>query len=36
VASVEPTTRTKMQDTLRLAMNPARLHFFDAKTEAAV
>jgi multiple sugar transport system ATP-binding protein len=36
VASVEPTTRTKMQDTLRLAMNPARLHFFDAKAEAAV
>jgi multiple sugar transport system ATP-binding protein len=36
VAAVEPTTRTKMQDTLRLVMNPARLHFFDAKTEAAV
>jgi multiple sugar transport system ATP-binding protein len=36
VAAVEPTTRTKMQQSLRLAMNPARLHFFDAKTEAAV
>ncbi|NJO22270.1 MAG: sn-glycerol-3-phosphate ABC transporter ATP-binding protein UgpC [Sphingomonadales bacterium] len=36
VASVEPTTRTKIQESLRLAMNPARLHFFDAKTEAAV
>ena len=36
VASVDPTTRTKMQETLRLAMNPARIHFFDAKTEAAI
>jgi multiple sugar transport system ATP-binding protein len=36
VASVEPTTRTKIEESLRLAMNPARLHFFDAKTEAAV
>jgi multiple sugar transport system ATP-binding protein len=36
VAAVDPTTRTKMQETLRLAMNPARLHFFDTKTEAAV
>ena len=36
VAAVEPTIRTKMQDTLRLAINPDRLHFFDAKTEAAV
>ena len=36
VASVEPTIRAKVQDQLRLAVNPARLHFFDAKTEAAV
>ena len=36
VASVEPTTRAKVQDTLRLAANPERLHFFDAKTEAAI
>ena len=36
VAAVEPTTRVKVQDSLRLAVNPARLHFFDAKTEAAL
>jgi multiple sugar transport system ATP-binding protein len=36
VAAVEPTTRAKVQDTLRLAVNPERLHFFDAKTEAAI
>jgi multiple sugar transport system ATP-binding protein len=36
VAAVDPTTRAKVQDSLRLAINPARLHFFDAKTEAAV
>jgi multiple sugar transport system ATP-binding protein len=36
VASVDPTTRAKIQDTLRLAANPERLHFFDAKSEAAI
>ena len=36
VAAVDPTTRAKVQDTLRLAVNPARLHFFDAKTEQAI
>jgi multiple sugar transport system ATP-binding protein len=36
VAAVEPTVRTKIQETLRLALNPDRLHFFDAKTEAAI
>ena len=36
VAAVDPTTRAKVQDSLRLAINPERLHFFDAKTEAAV
>ena len=36
VAAVDPTTRAKVQDTLRLAVNPNRLHFFDAKTEAAI
>ena len=36
VAAVEPTTRTKVQDSLRLAVNPERLHFFDAKSEVAV
>jgi multiple sugar transport system ATP-binding protein len=36
VASVEPTLRVKVHDTLRLAMRPSRLHVFDAKTEAAI
>jgi multiple sugar transport system ATP-binding protein len=36
VAAVDPTTGAKVQDNLRLAINPERLHFFDAKTEAAV
>jgi multiple sugar transport system ATP-binding protein len=36
VAAVDPTTRAKVQDTMRLAVNPARLHFFDAKTERAI
>jgi multiple sugar transport system ATP-binding protein len=36
VASVEPTTRVKVRDRLRLAMRPSRLHVFDAKTEAAI
>jgi multiple sugar transport system ATP-binding protein len=36
VAAVDPTTRAKVQDTLRLAVNPERLHFFDAQSEAAI
>jgi hypothetical protein len=28
--------RAKVRDRLRLAMNPERLHFFDASTEAAI
>jgi multiple sugar transport system ATP-binding protein len=36
VAAVDPTTRAKVQDTLRLAINPERLHFFDAKTETVI
>jgi multiple sugar transport system ATP-binding protein len=36
VASVEPTARTKVHDRVRLALNPDRLQFFDATTEAAV
>jgi multiple sugar transport system ATP-binding protein len=36
VAAVEPTVRAKVHDRLRLALNPARLHFFDAATEAAI
>jgi multiple sugar transport system ATP-binding protein len=35
-AAVEPTVRVKVRDPLRLALNPERLHFFDAETEAAV
>jgi multiple sugar transport system ATP-binding protein len=36
VAAVDPATLAKAQDQLRLAVNPERLHFFDARTEAAV
>jgi multiple sugar transport system ATP-binding protein len=36
VASVDPTTRAKVSEQLQLAINPARLHFFDSETEAAV
>jgi multiple sugar transport system ATP-binding protein len=36
VAAVEPTVRASVAETLRLAINPERLHFFDAKTEAAL
>jgi multiple sugar transport system ATP-binding protein len=36
VASVEPTLRTRVHDHLKLAINPARLHLFDAQTEAAI
>jgi multiple sugar transport system ATP-binding protein len=36
VAAVEPTVRTKTHETLRLALNPDRLHFFDAKTDSAI
>jgi multiple sugar transport system ATP-binding protein len=36
VASVEPTVTAKVHETLRLAINPARLHFFDNETEAAI
>jgi multiple sugar transport system ATP-binding protein len=36
VASVDPTLRTRVHDHLKLAMNPARLHLFDAQTEAAI
>jgi multiple sugar transport system ATP-binding protein len=36
VASVEPTVKCKVHDTLRLAMRPSRLHVFDAKTELAI
>src|SRR5436190_19175542 len=36
VASVEPSSRAKVQEQLQLAINPERLHFFDAETEAAI
>jgi len=36
VASVEPTTTAKVHEKLRLAVNPARVHFFDDETEAAI
>ena len=36
VARVEPTTRAKVHDKLRLSINQERVHFFDAKTEAAI
>jgi multiple sugar transport system ATP-binding protein len=36
VASVEPTVRAKVRDQLRLALNPERMHFFDAQSEAAI
>ena len=36
VAAVDPTIRARVQDQIRLAVNPARLHFFDAQTELAI
>jgi multiple sugar transport system ATP-binding protein len=36
VAAVDPATQAKAQDQLQLAVNPERLHFFDARTEAAI
>jgi multiple sugar transport system ATP-binding protein len=36
VASVEPTSRAKVHEQLQLAVNPERLHFFDAESEAAI
>ena len=36
VASVEPTATAKVHEKLRLAINPARVHFFDAESEAAI
>jgi multiple sugar transport system ATP-binding protein len=36
VAAVEPTVTAKVHEKLRLAINPQRLHFFDAETEAAI
>jgi multiple sugar transport system ATP-binding protein len=36
VARVEPTVRAKVHEKIRLNVEPDRLHFFDAKTEAAI
>jgi multiple sugar transport system ATP-binding protein len=36
VARVEPTLRMKVHDSLRLALNPERLHFFDTKTQLSI
>jgi multiple sugar transport system ATP-binding protein len=36
VARVDPATRLKVQQSVRLALDPERLHFFDAKTESAI
>jgi multiple sugar transport system ATP-binding protein len=36
VASVEPRVTAQSHDSLRLALNPDRLHFFDSVTEAAI
>jgi len=36
VARVDPATRLKVQEAVRLALDPERLHFFDVKTESAI
>ena len=36
VASVEPNVRVGVHEKLRLALNPERLHFFDAASEAVI
>jgi multiple sugar transport system ATP-binding protein len=36
VARVDPGVRVKVRDAVRLSIDPERLHFFDAKTEAAL
>jgi multiple sugar transport system ATP-binding protein len=36
VASVDPTSKAKVHEKLRLAIDPDRLHFFDNETEAAI
>jgi multiple sugar transport system ATP-binding protein len=36
VARVDPGVRVKAHDSIRLALDPERLHFFDAKTEDAI
>jgi multiple sugar transport system ATP-binding protein len=35
-ASIDPESKIRAHDKLRLVLNPARLHLFDAETEAAI
>jgi multiple sugar transport system ATP-binding protein len=36
VARVDPTVRAKVHETIRFSVEPDRVHYFDAKTEAAI
>jgi multiple sugar transport system ATP-binding protein len=36
VARVDPGVRVKAHENVRFAVDPERLHFFDAKTESAI
>jgi multiple sugar transport system ATP-binding protein len=36
VARVDPTVRVKVHESVRLALDPERLHFFDTKSEASI
>ena len=36
VARVDPSVRVKVHENLRFALDPLRVHFFDAQTEAAI
>jgi ABC-type sugar transport system ATPase subunit len=36
VARVDPSTRVAVHEKVRLALDPARVHFFHASTEAAI
>jgi multiple sugar transport system ATP-binding protein len=36
VARVDPTVRVKVHETMKIALEPDRIHFFDLKTEATI
>jgi hypothetical protein len=36
VARVDPTVRLKVHESVKLALEPERVRFFDMKTEAAI
>jgi len=36
VARVDPAVRVKAHQSIRLALDPERVHFFDEKSEAAI